>query len=248
MRFVFSFHMFKTDQHTGFSLSDVRIERSRQSRYIRLKVHPEKGVVLTVPGNCPESRAMEFLHSKKDWLERTLARTENLKNRTSQFIPGNSFSTKFHVLELTTHQKNTLRLEVAHGRLTVFYPTSVDVLHEKVQAFIRNAIIRTMRFEAARYLPLRTQELAKLHKLQVGKISVRNNKTRWGSCTVRNDISLNIHLMRLPDELIDYVIMHELAHIRVKRHGTPFWEYLETLLPGAKLLDKKLNKYHISYW
>jgi predicted metal-dependent hydrolase len=132
--------------------------------------------------------------------------------------------------------------------LNIYYPEGVDVEHEKVQSFIRHSLTETMRFEAKKYLPARTLEIAQKHKLDVGKVTVRNNKTRWGSCSGKNNISLNIHLMRLPDELIDYVIYHELVHTKVKRHGRPFWMYLETLLPGAIKLDKKLNKYHLVYW
>ena len=105
-----------------------------------------------------------------------------------------------------------------------------------------------MRFEAKKHLPKRTREVAEFLGLEVGNISVRNNKSRWGSCSGKNNISLNINLMRLPEELCDYVIYHELAHIKVKQHGKPFWSYLETLLPGAKKLDKKLNLYHLTYW
>jgi predicted metal-dependent hydrolase len=58
-----------------------------------------------------------------------------------------------------------------------------------------------------------------------------------------NSIKLNIHLMRLPDELIDYVILHELAHIRVKNHSARFYEYLSTLVPEPKTLRQKIKKY-----
>ena len=86
-------------------------------------------------------------------------------------------------------------------------------------------------------------ELATKYSFQYNKGTIRNQKTRWGSCSVKNNISLNIQLINLPAELIDYVIIHELVHTRVKNHSPIFWLTLENYLPNAKVLDKSLKKY-----
>ena len=98
------------------------------------------------------------------------------------------------------------------------------------------------------YLPNRLKELADLHGLTYNKVSVRNTKTRWGSCSYHNNISLNLHLMRLPDHLIDYVLLHELAHTKVKNHSIDFWSYLEKLMKGSRGFDKELKKFNILIW
>jgi predicted metal-dependent hydrolase len=90
----------------------------------------------------------------------------------------------------------------------------------------------------------RTQALSKRHHLPFNRLFVRNQRTRWGSCSGKNNISLNVNLVRLPDELIDYTILHELVHTRVKNHGKAFWERLEALVGDSKGLDKKLNAYN----
>jgi predicted metal-dependent hydrolase len=92
----------------------------------------------------------------------------------------------------------------------------------------------------------RLHELAREHGCRFGKVSFRSQRTRWGSCSATNNISLNINLARLPRHLCDYVLLHELAHTKVKNHGSDFWDYLNILTSdNAKKLDKELSKYPI---
>tara|TARA_B100000941_G_scaffold36922_1_gene21935 strand:- start:144 stop:677 length:534 start_codon:yes stop_codon:yes gene_type:complete len=81
--------------------------------------------------------------------------------------------------------------------------------------------------------------------LPFNKVSIRNQKTRWGSCSFANNISLNIKLINLPEKLIDYVIYHELVHTVEKNHSSNFWNLLNHYLPESKKLNKELNNYVI---
>jgi len=81
------------------------------------------------------------------------------------------------------------------------------------------------------FLPDRVKCLAKKHDFIYTSITCRHQTTRWGSCSARNAISLNTELMRLPAELRDYIILHELTHTRHKHHQKAFWNYLEIVLP-----------------
>ena len=99
------------------------------------------------------------------------------------------------------------------------------------------------RADARKILIERLDELAGKHSLIYNQVFVRNQKTRWGSCSAKNNISLNAKLVKLPEELMDYIILHELVHTRVKNHGKKFYDELERLVPDQKLLDSKLKKY-----
>ena len=77
----------------------------------------------------------------------------------------------------------------------------------------------------------------------VSQVSVRRQKTRWGSCSWKNDISLNVNIMRLPPALREYVILHELVHTRIKNHGQSFWEMLEEICPQAKKRRELLSDF-----
>jgi hypothetical protein len=92
----------------------------------------------------------------------------------------------------------------------------------------------------------RLDELAELHDFRFNKVSIRNQKTKWGSCSARNNISLNMNLARLPAELTDYVILHELVHTRIKNHSKEFWGELDVYVGGrAKEFRRILRTYRL---
>ncbi len=101
------------------------------------------------------------------------------------------------------------------------------------------------RVEARKKLVRRLNELSEQHGFIYNKVFMRNQKTRWGSCSAKNNISLNMKLVRLPDEIIEYVLLHELIHTRIKNHTNEFWTELNRLLGDAKKMDRWLNEYKI---
>jgi len=101
--------------------------------------------------------------------------------------------------------------------------------------------------ESANFLYDRLCELAKKNGFKFNKVSFRWQRTRWGSCSSKNNISLNIKIIRLPSDLQDYILLHELVHIRVKNHSKDFWNELEKYFPNAKKYRKELRKYQIKY-
>jgi predicted metal-dependent hydrolase len=91
----------------------------------------------------------------------------------------------------------------------------------------------------------RIKELAQKYQFTFNKLSIKNQKTRWGSCSLKNNINLNARLLHLPIELIDYVILHELVHTKVKNHSKEFWSTLDRLVGDSKFYDKQLRSYKI---
>ncbi|MFC1548483.1 M48 family metallopeptidase [Candidatus Omnitrophota bacterium] len=96
-------------------------------------------------------------------------------------------------------------------------------------------------------LARRVRELAEKHGYVYKKVLIRENRSQWGSCSAKNTISLNAKLMMLPEELRDYVIMHELAHTRHKSHGKGFWKELDRYFGDAKAVDARLRKYILDW-
>lgn len=97
--------------------------------------------------------------------------------------------------------------------------------------------------QARRMLVARLAQLAQQHGFVYNRVFVRNQRTRWGSCSRQNNINLNINLVRLPAALRDYTLVHELVHTRIKNHGPFFWAELARIIPDAKALDRELNRY-----
>ena len=98
---------------------------------------------------------------------------------------------------------------------------------------------------AHRQLTARLAELAELHGFSYSRVSIRNQKSRWGSCSSAGNINLNCRLASLPAQLRDYVILHELTHLKVHGHGADFWRELGKLIDEPRQLRRQLSQYSI---
>jgi predicted metal-dependent hydrolase len=87
--------------------------------------------------------------------------------------------------------------------------------------------------------------LAQKHGFKYNKLFIRNQGTRWGTCSSKNNISLNMNLIRLPQELQDYAILHELVHTKHKNHSKKFWAEMDKLVRDAKKLRKRMKEYRL---
>ncbi|MBN1293690.1 MAG: M48 family metallopeptidase [Candidatus Latescibacteria bacterium] len=99
------------------------------------------------------------------------------------------------------------------------------------------------RTEAKRKLVTRLNELAEHYDFTYNRVFIRNQKTRWGSCSSKKNINLNMKLAVLPDRLIDYVILHELVHLKIPNHSKEFWTALDRLVLNSKMLKAELRKF-----
>jgi predicted metal-dependent hydrolase len=114
---------------------------------------------------------------------------------------------------------------------------------DKQKVFTEEEMER-LRAQAKQFLPPRVQTLAQRHGFSYSGVSIKNIRSRWGSCSATNNLNFSIYLMYLPDEQVDYVILHELCHTVHKNHGTRFWDLLNSVTNGnAKQLSESMGKY-----
>ena len=102
-----------------------------------------------------------------------------------------------------------------------------------------------LRKQAKAYLPGRLAELAAQHGFSYNQVRIKHNVSNWGSCSVKKNINLNLNLMRLPAELRDYVMLHELCHLKYMNHGKEFHALLESVCPNHKALRRQLRDYKL---
>ena len=102
------------------------------------------------------------------------------------------------------------------------------------------------REKAKQVLESRLEEIAAKHGYSYNRVTIRNQKTRWGSCSSKNNISLNIKLVLLPDDLRDFILLHELVHTKIKNHGNDFWEEITKAEPKARGLTKQINQLNLN--
>lgn len=224
----------------------ITLYRSKKAKNINISIRPFKGVRVAVPRLASFRQAKQFVVIRKHWIEKHAAQMKKFEDRQTVFNWDTQFNTKYRTLNLIKSKIDVISYNYTENQLVVQIPESESILNSDVQDFIVNAIEKTYRLEAKAYLPNRVEKLAKTYDLVYKKVKINNAKTRWGSCSSENNINLSLQLMRLPDYLIDYVILHELAHTKVKNHSTQFWNFLDALTENkAKKLDKELKSYYL---
>jgi predicted metal-dependent hydrolase len=221
-------------------VGSVSFTTNERSRRIRLSIKSDGEIVVSMPSSVLYRDAIRFVESKVDWI---LKQKTKIQERSTLFAPESCFKTRFHKLAITKGNTDKVYNRVGNGVIQIFIPERVNHEQPKVQEFIKNTLIDVMRWEAKVYLPKRLKELADKHGFKYENVSIKNASTRWGSCSSVNNINLNLHLMRVPEHLIDYVLLHELAHTVVKNHGDKFWLLLEHCYPNARKADKEMNNY-----
>ena len=226
-------------------IGEIVFQKNARSRSLKITVRPFEGVKVTVPHAVSYDAAANFVSGKTKWIENSVKKIREVEKQTIKFRPDIPFRTKYHEMHLYAHEKKTYNAYTKGHIFYFFYPDKLEVTHPEVQDNIKKGIYWLLRKEAKAYLPFRVAHLAEKHGFSYNNVSVKNQKSRWGSCSYKNNINLNIHLMRLPDHLIDYVILHELVHTVHKNHGKDFWKKLDELTGNAGKLRIEMRKFRI---
>ncbi|MFC2098544.1 M48 family metallopeptidase [Bacteroidota bacterium] len=235
-----------TIEHKDFG--KINIVKSTRASRISLSMKPFEPLKLTVPVLMSSKRTEEFLQKKEKWILKNLEKIRKLEGQYTLFTEETKFNTKEHQLLLSRYEKDVPRVSLRDKLILVQLPEQTDVKESQVQEMIRGGIQAAWRKEAKKYLPERLGELSQKHKLPFAKVVIKNNRSRWGSCSQKNNINLSLHMMRLPDHLIDYILVHELVHTIHKNHSKKFWVELEEKFPGARMADRELRAYRIDIY
>ncbi len=208
-----------------------------------VSVIPFKAVRVTVPHYLGFEEALKFLEEKDAWVRKQMGKIARLEHSLTVFREDTVFSTRDHRLILSRTAAKELSGRIDNNSIRINIPDSFRMDEDYIQQFIRKSIEECWRKEAKDYLPARLQNLADYHGFRYNRVFIRNNRSRWGSCSAKNNINLNLHLMRLPGDLIDYVLVHELVHTLHKNHGREFWDKLGACINDPRLKDRELKKY-----
>ena len=152
--------------------------------------------------------------------------------------------TEFFKLTLVSGQRERFLSRSEPGRMQIICPPDADFADENLQAWLRKVLEEALRRTAKNILPPRLQMLSEKHDLPYKSVKINSSSGRWGSCSARGGINLSYYLVLLPSHLIDYVLLHELAHTREMNHGEGFWALLDKLTDGkARALREELKGY-----
>ena len=218
----------------------IVIVRNARARRIILRARPD-AIYITLPIAAGKQEADDALLKYGEKLQQQRA-------NISKHIDFNySIEAPLFKLSLSPVEDNRFFLRKQGKIHTLLCPSDTNFNDSNRQQWLQKSIINCLKKCAAEYLPQRLQELSAERGFKFNRASTRECRTRWGSCSSSGNISLSIYLMLLPEELIDYVILHELCHTKEMNHSSRFWQLLDSVTNGeAKELRNKLKKYKTS--
>ena len=236
------------DQVVNIQGVEITFFKSHKAKRLNITIKPFIGVRVSVPHSVSFKKAKDATLERIDWIKSHLAMMQITEEGFTVFNTDTKFQTRTHHLEIKVSDTDKLRSVIRNNKIIVSIPKSSDIASNEIQLGIRKAIERAWRKEAKEYLPNRVKVLAAKHKFEYKNVAIKNAKTRWGSCSFDNNINLSLHLMRLPNHLVDYVILHELVHTKIKNHSRNFWQLLDIVSGNAKKLDKEVKDCRIQIY
>lgn len=223
----------------------VEIIRRPHRRSLLLSMHPDKNMSIKTNIQTTQKQIIDFLISKKNWIEKNSNRFLMLKR---QFVEPTCcegaafpFLGELKYLHFEVTKKIKIHFVIEDGFLVCYRPVAdinstvnSDVFFSKLKIFYKK--------ESEKYLKYRLNKWTEIIELKPKKLSFRLNKTRWGSCSSNKHISLNWKLICQQPVLIDYVIVHELCHLRHLNHSADFWSLIELHIPNFREVQNTLQQ------
>lgn len=206
----------------------VRMPRAR--RYV-LRVRPDGRLRLTVPRGGSRAEGLRFIETHRAWIEQERARLASMP-ASRAWTTGTSI--------LLRGQAETIVVTPSGVAATVTCGDRTIRIRREASD-VRPFVERSLRELAREELAPRLAELAAMHQLTVGRVTIRNQRSRWGSCSPGGNIALNFRLVQMPAEVRDYVLIHELMHIRQQNHSRRFWRLVADACPSFRDAERWLK-------
>jgi predicted metal-dependent hydrolase len=214
------------------------VRHARARRYI-LRVLPDGTARVTMPRWGSRREALRFADDHREWIVRERRALLERQFARATAAPRDTILLRGVPVAVVCH-------EGLDGR------TEVRVDGEAVRARLGRSVQQTveqyLRTLAARELPVRLRELARAHGLTVRQVSIRNQRSRWGSCGPDGRISLNWRLVQVPPAVRDYVLIHELMHLRVPDHSVRFWRLVAAACPDVEAARRWMRREATVFW
>jgi predicted metal-dependent hydrolase len=232
----------------------VFVRHRRARRYI-LRVLADGTVRVTLPRWGVKRDALAFIESSRVWIAQQLTRRQ-------EQTPSPAWTHGTRIL--INGERATLRVEASGDRRRVWCdevlvgvisrsPARISSVRSARSVSSADMDLRTfvscwLQARARRELPLRLQELARAHGIIVPRVSIRDQRSRWGACSLTGTITLNWRLIQTPPYVRDYVLLHELMHRRELNHSRRFWRLVAAACPGHAAARRWLRKEGKQLW
>lgn len=219
-------------------LGEIVVHKRRGSRKVSIKMGTDGRFVATVPNYTPIMYVKGVVRAARDEL-RAIAESAAPQ---ATYSDGQQIGKTHSLAVVHTSMVSAVSVKIARKKILVYLPPTAKLTASTVQQLIREKVIVALRAEAKAMLPGRLRQLANQYGFEYATVRFSHAAGRWGSCSSAGTISLNIALMKLPDELIDYVLLHELSHTRHMNHSAAFWHELEKYDPHFRLHRRQIKR------
>lgn len=221
---------------TDAEFGDVVVRTHASARQLSLRVAPNGSLRISMPRYTPLLAAKMMLKTERSKIRELLKQYSADKSYVKDQAIGKSHS-------LVIQSGASTKVSLIGTKIIATVSPNDDIADLNIQRQIREIILKTLRKEAKSYLPRRLQFIAGEHGFHYDNVKLTHSSSRWGSCSSRGTISLNIALMNLPFELLDYVLIHELCHTRQMNHSQEFWREVAQIDPNYKRHRQALKQF-----
>ncbi|MBN1449160.1 MAG: M48 family metallopeptidase [Bacteroidetes bacterium] len=222
---------------------EYRVLKTRRNRYIRLTVSGKNGVRISAPWGYPERELHAMVREKGAWILDRLQYFRSLEEQQPRwrYTDGELLLVQgeWTPLRITPWEFNAGRLRLETGVLEIRLPQS----RLNDPSIVHDLFLRWLRRWALQELSHRINSHADAMRLRPGRITIRAQRSKWGSCSQNGNISLNMRLMLVPPAVADYVMIHELAHLRQLNHSQRFWGIVDRYCPDRKTHQRWLREH-----
>jgi predicted metal-dependent hydrolase len=201
-------------------------------KHVGIRVSHDQRVRIVVPKWLPEQHLENILKKREDWIQKHLHRLRTRKHPVP--LAENQILFKGKIFHIEQNAQFNRSIEIDEEHLII---RAGDLFLEK------NCQLAWYRNEARKYLEHKVQEMAKCNGFHYNKIFIRSQKTRWGSCSKRGNLSFNWKLIKSPLFVIDYLILHELVHTEFMNHSKQYWQKVHSLFPEHKIASQWLKEH-----
>ncbi len=201
-------------------------------------------LVITYPKSMSRRRVKQFLkenekHIRAECMQHLGRSHEKLVGTRLSVLPDNAC--------ISFHHSYENRVSTTDGGLSICYRKG-DALNDPVfHGLVKKTVVSFLRQRARPYLIQKAESLSHTYGYPFNRIFIKNQKTRWGSCSALNNINLNMRLLLVPEHLVVYVILHELVHTVERNHSERFWKLLSSHMPDCLVRRKELKNYNFSF-
>lgn len=227
----------------GGTRIEYEVRRSPRRRTVAVSVDPRLGVLLTAPAEVPLSRLDAVVHLKARWIVDRLRRVNQVEARppTREFVSGESYlylGRQYRLKVLPAEEPVDARLIGGWIHVPVLKALSGP---ERASA-VRRSLKSWYRQHARLRLPERVGQWFRMVGVAEPRVMIRNQQRRWASCDARGTLRFNWRIVQAPMRLVDYVVAHELIHLRHKEHSKAFWALLGRVMPDYERRKEELRR------